>query len=50
MVLVGASGLYELPVQTDAYAQARYLLPLLPLLGVVLALAVRGAGGAGNRR
>ena len=26
------------------YAQARYLLPLLPLLGAVVALAVRGVG------
>ena len=32
------------PRLTAEYAQARYLLPLLPLLGVALALAARGAG------
>jgi hypothetical protein len=44
MLLVGADGFHEFPAQTAAYAQARYLLPLLPLLGAVLALAARGAG------
>jgi hypothetical protein len=43
-VLVGASGFREFPRQTAAYGQTRYLLPLLPLLGAVLALSARGAG------
>ncbi len=44
MVLVGAASYGEFPKQTDTYGQARYLLPMLPLLGAVLALAARGAG------
>ena len=32
------------PSKLAEYGQARYLLPLLPLLGAVLALAARGAG------
>jgi 4-amino-4-deoxy-L-arabinose transferase-like glycosyltransferase len=44
MVLVGVSSYHEFPTQTAAYGQARYLLPLLPLLGAALAMAARGAG------
>jgi 4-amino-4-deoxy-L-arabinose transferase-like glycosyltransferase len=44
MVLVGAVS-YKVFPSTDAeYAQPRYGLPLLALLGAVLALAARGAG------
>jgi 4-amino-4-deoxy-L-arabinose transferase-like glycosyltransferase len=44
MVLVGADSYREFPWQFAEYGQARYLLPMLPLLGAVLALAARGAG------
>ena len=44
MVLIGASSYLAFPGLNAEYGQARYLLPLLPLLGVVLALAARGAG------
>jgi 4-amino-4-deoxy-L-arabinose transferase-like glycosyltransferase len=44
MVLIGADSYHVFPTLTASYAQARYLLPLLPLLGAVLALAARGAG------
>jgi hypothetical protein len=46
MVLVGTDS-YQADLHTgqvDSYGQARYLLPMLPLLGAVLALAARGAG------
>jgi 4-amino-4-deoxy-L-arabinose transferase-like glycosyltransferase len=44
MVLIGADSYIAFPALDAEYGQARYLLPLLPLLGVVLALAARGAG------
>jgi 4-amino-4-deoxy-L-arabinose transferase-like glycosyltransferase len=44
MVLVGADSYHEFPRFDAAYAQVRYLLPLLPMLGVALALAARGGG------
>jgi hypothetical protein len=44
MVLVGADSYLAFPEAAAEYGQARYLLPLLPLLGAVLALAPRGAG------
>jgi Predicted membrane protein (DUF2142) len=44
MILIGASGYLQLPRADAEFAQARYLLPLIPLLGLVLALAARGAG------
>jgi len=40
--LLGASAYYNLN-ESVGFAEPRYLLPLLPLLGVVLALAARGA-------
>ncbi len=44
MALVGADS-YLAFARVDAeYGQVRYMLPLLPLLGLVLALAARGAG------
>src|ERR1700722_3279932 len=44
LVLVGADSYLIFPRQLASYGQARYLLPMLPLLGAVLALAARGAG------
>jgi 4-amino-4-deoxy-L-arabinose transferase-like glycosyltransferase len=44
MIVVGAAGFASFPAQPESYGQARYLLPLLPLLGAVLALAARGGG------
>jgi 4-amino-4-deoxy-L-arabinose transferase-like glycosyltransferase len=42
--LIGADSYLAFPKVDAEYAQARYLLPLIPLLGVVYALAARGAG------
>jgi hypothetical protein len=44
MVLIGAASYHAFPSTDAEFAQFRYLLPLLPLLGAVLALAARGAG------
>jgi 4-amino-4-deoxy-L-arabinose transferase-like glycosyltransferase len=44
MLLIGADSYLTFPLHTAEYAQVRYLLPLLPLLGAVLVLAARGAG------
>jgi 4-amino-4-deoxy-L-arabinose transferase-like glycosyltransferase len=44
MALVGADSYLDFPEIAAEYGQTRYLLPMLPLLGVVLALAARGAG------
>jgi 4-amino-4-deoxy-L-arabinose transferase-like glycosyltransferase len=44
MALVAADSYHEFPGLDAAYAQVRYLLPLLSLLGPVLALAALGAG------
>jgi 4-amino-4-deoxy-L-arabinose transferase-like glycosyltransferase len=44
LLLIGADSYITFPVVNAEYADARYLLPLLPLLGAVLALAARGAG------
>jgi hypothetical protein len=44
LLLVGADSYQDFPEHAAEYGQARYLLPLLPLLGAVLALAARGAG------
>jgi hypothetical protein len=43
LVLIAASNFFA-PREFLAFAEPRYLLPLLPLLGVLLALAARGAG------
>jgi Predicted membrane protein (DUF2142) len=43
MALIGADSYLAFPKIGAEYAQFRYLLPLLPLLGVALALAARGA-------
>jgi Predicted membrane protein (DUF2142) len=44
MALVGADSYRTFPTNEAAYGQTRYLLPMIPLLGAVLALAARGAG------
>jgi 4-amino-4-deoxy-L-arabinose transferase-like glycosyltransferase len=44
MVLVGADSYLDFPQIAAEYGQTRYLLPMLPLLGAVLALAARGVG------
>ena len=44
LVLIGANDYLELPGGIGAYAQPRYLLPVIALYGAALALAARGAG------
>jgi hypothetical protein len=44
LVLVGSSGYASYPVHPTEFVEPRYFLPMLPLMGVVLALAARGAG------
>jgi Predicted membrane protein (DUF2142) len=44
LVLIGLNSYHSFPEIDAEYAQPRYLLPLLALLGAVLALAARGAG------
>jgi 4-amino-4-deoxy-L-arabinose transferase-like glycosyltransferase len=44
MALIGADSYIPFPQSNAEYAEVRYLLPLLPLLAAVLALAARGAG------
>jgi 4-amino-4-deoxy-L-arabinose transferase-like glycosyltransferase len=44
MVLVGADSYLQFPRTAAEYGAVRYLLPMLPLLGAVVALAARGAG------
>ncbi len=44
LLLIGADSYRSFPATDAEYAQARYLLPMLALLGAALALAARGAG------
>jgi hypothetical protein len=44
MVLVGAASYHEFPQRDAGFAEPRYMLPMLALLGAALALAARGAG------
>jgi len=44
MALVGADGYVRFPRDVSAYAEPRYLLPMLSLLGAALVLSARGAG------
>jgi hypothetical protein len=44
MVLIGGDAYDRFPTIDAEFAQVRYLLPLLPVLGLALALAARGAG------
>ncbi|MFM9023069.1 MAG: DUF2142 domain-containing protein, partial [Solirubrobacterales bacterium] len=43
LALISAVG-YDLRLSGDPFEQARYLFPLLPLLGALIGLAVKGAG------
>jgi 4-amino-4-deoxy-L-arabinose transferase-like glycosyltransferase len=42
--LIGASSYLSFPAEAAAFPEPRYLLPLTPLFGAVLALAARGTG------
>jgi 4-amino-4-deoxy-L-arabinose transferase-like glycosyltransferase len=44
LVLIGASSYLSYPAEAAGFPEPRYLLPLIPLFGILLALAVRGAG------
>ncbi|HEV3035013.1 MAG TPA: DUF2142 domain-containing protein [Solirubrobacteraceae bacterium] len=44
LAIIGADSYIAFPKFNSEYSDVRYLLPLIPLLGVVLALAARGAG------
>jgi hypothetical protein len=43
-LFVGAASYHGFPGANAEFAEARYMLPLIALLGVVVALAARGAG------
>ena len=44
LVLVGGDSYLAFPSQAGTYGEARYLLPMVPLFGALLALGARGAG------
>jgi hypothetical protein len=44
LLLIGASSYMSFPVEAAAFPEPRYLMPLVPLFGGVLALTARGAG------
>jgi 4-amino-4-deoxy-L-arabinose transferase-like glycosyltransferase len=44
LILIGASSYLSFPSEAAGFPEPRYLLPLIPLFGGVLALAARGAG------
>ena len=44
LILIGASSYLSFPSEAAAFPEPRYLLPLIPLFGAVLALVARGAG------
>ena len=44
LALIGADSYLRFPSVGAEYGQVRYVLPLLPVLGLVLALAARGGG------
>jgi 4-amino-4-deoxy-L-arabinose transferase-like glycosyltransferase len=45
LMMVGVSSYYsDVLEQVEAYGDPRYLLPMIPLLGAIVTLAVRGAG------
>jgi 4-amino-4-deoxy-L-arabinose transferase-like glycosyltransferase len=44
LALIGVSSYLAFPSEAAAFPEPRYLLPLIPLFGAVLALAARGAG------
>jgi 4-amino-4-deoxy-L-arabinose transferase-like glycosyltransferase len=44
IVLIGSDSYLRFPSQAGTYAEPRYLLPMVPLVGAALALSARGAG------
>jgi Predicted membrane protein (DUF2142) len=44
LLLIGTDSYLKFPGQAGTYAEPRYLLPMLPLIGAGLALSARGAG------
>jgi hypothetical protein len=44
LVLIGASSYLSFPSEAAGFPEPRYLLPLIPLFGAVIALAARGGG------
>jgi 4-amino-4-deoxy-L-arabinose transferase-like glycosyltransferase len=44
LVLIGSDSYLKFPSQAGTYAEPRYLLPMVPLVGAALALSARGAG------
>jgi len=44
LILIGGSSYLSFPAEAAGFPEPRYLLPLLPLFGGVLALAARGGG------
>jgi cytochrome bd-type quinol oxidase subunit 2 len=44
LILIAAACYSTFPRRAASFAEPRYLMPLLPLLGAIMALAARGAG------
>jgi 4-amino-4-deoxy-L-arabinose transferase-like glycosyltransferase len=44
LIVIGVSSYSTFPAQAAGFAEPRYLLPLIPLMGGAVALAARGAG------
>jgi 4-amino-4-deoxy-L-arabinose transferase-like glycosyltransferase len=44
LLLIGTDSYIKFPGQAGTYAEPRYLLPMVPLVGAALALSARGAG------
>ncbi len=44
LIVIGATSYLSFPVEAASFPEPRYLLPLIPIFGGVLALASRGAG------
>jgi 4-amino-4-deoxy-L-arabinose transferase-like glycosyltransferase len=44
LVVIGGTSYLSFPVEAASFPEPRYLLPLIPIFGGVLALAARGAG------
>jgi 4-amino-4-deoxy-L-arabinose transferase-like glycosyltransferase len=44
LIVIGATSYLSFPVEAASFPEPRYLLPLIPIFGGVLALATRGAG------
>jgi 4-amino-4-deoxy-L-arabinose transferase-like glycosyltransferase len=44
LALIGSDSYLKFPSQAGTYAEPRYLLPMIPLVGAAVALSARGAG------